>query len=207
MFLQQPRIRPRQSVFRQHANCFKQRRAHFVIQDISTAILFARSSSSLRARRPRIRTHVSAEGFASACRLARAVCLASASLPRNGMLRRRTDSAAETSSGRIAVTCTRPFAATLPSSRSVCHRRNSRNSPDKRASAQIQGMARTASASTPTRCPPNHERRMRSPLPEKRPPGRDPIAENQNCHGARRALPRPMDKLRSPPSRVPYAAR
>ena len=67
------------------------------------------------------------------------VYVASASLPRNETLRRRTDNEAGTSSGTIVATCMPLFAASRPSSRSAFHRRNLRNIPDKRTSPQIPG--------------------------------------------------------------------
>ncbi len=176
MLLQQPRVRSCQPVFRQNADHLKQCRAHLVIQ------IFRRqfSLSALRqafAHVSREFGHIPLEAFALACWLPRAQdCLAIASLPRNGTLRRRTDSAAGTSFGRIAATCTQPFAATLPSSRSVSHRRNSRNSRGKRASPQIQGTARSTSASIPSHCPLNREPRTRLPLRDARPPVQDPTA-------------------------------
>src|ERR1700693_4598611 len=55
------------------------------------------------------------------------------SLPRNGMLHIRTDSAAETSCGMMAAACKRRFGVSRPSSHNACHRKNSPNIQDRKA--------------------------------------------------------------------------
>src|SRR5579859_540045 len=163
--------------------------------NILTAILFVRFSSGLRVRRPQTRTRGSKQGFASACRLPRSGLLLLANPLRSGMSRRRADNAAGTSFGKIAATCTQPFAATLLSSHSVSHRRNSPNILDKRASARIQGTARTASGSTPSHCPPDRESRNRSSLLDAPPLAKAPTHENQNFRGTRSARLLPMENF------------
>ena len=117
-------------------NRLKERRAHFVVKIFRRQFSLSALGQAF-AHIGREFCHSSAEGFDQHVG-SQGPGLSCVNPPRNGMLRRRTDSAAGTSSGRIAVACTPPFAAIRPSSRSACHRRNSLNSRDKRASARIR---------------------------------------------------------------------
>src|ERR1700676_933062 len=200
MLLQQPRVRARQPILRQDADRLKQRRAHLVIQILRGQLPLSALCQAFAHLGRELRHASQREGlFKHVVSQARAWL---ASLSRNGMSRRRTDSAAGTSSGRIAATCTQPFAATLPSSHNVCHRRNSRNSRGRRASPQIRETARISSASIPSRCPPNRELQTRLPPPGARPPVQDPTDENQNYHAVRSARPRPRGMLARPNPRA-----